>query len=132
MGGLMKVIPFLGVAFVIAGLTSLGLPGLSGFAAEMTIFFGAFENPDLFSRVLTVLAISSIVITAVYILRMIGKFLQGPLYTPEHAEFNDAYWYEKLAIVVLIAGIVYIGSFPLGVSEIISDSFNHFSTQLSR
>ena len=46
MGGLMKVMPFLGVVYVIAGLASLGLPGLSGFVAEMTIFVGAFQHPD--------------------------------------------------------------------------------------
>ena len=67
MGGLMKVIPFLGVAFVIGGLASLGLPGLSGFAAEMTIFVGAFENGDLFRRILTIASITAIVSTADYL-----------------------------------------------------------------
>lgn len=122
MGGLMKVIPFLGVSFVIAGLASLGLPGLSGFAAEMTIFFGAFENSDLFRRVLTVVAISSIVVTAVYILRMVGKFLYGPMQNKEHLVLTDAVWYEKLAVVILIAGIVYIGMFPLGLSNLLHES----------
>jgi NADH-quinone oxidoreductase subunit M len=122
MGGLMKVIPFLGVSFVIAGLASLGLPGLSGFAAEMTIFVGAFENADLFRRVLTIVAVSSIVVTAVYILRMVGKFLFGPMQNREHLASIDAVWYEKLAVVILIAGIAYIGMFPLGLSNLISDS----------
>jgi NADH-quinone oxidoreductase subunit M len=78
MGGLMKVIPFLSVCYVIAGLASLGLPGLSGFVAEMTIFVGAFQHTDVFHRVVTILAVSSIVITAVYILRVIAIFLLGP------------------------------------------------------
>ncbi len=43
----MKIMPFLSVAYVIAGLASLGLPGFSGFVAEMTIFVGAFQHPDL-------------------------------------------------------------------------------------
>ena len=73
MGGLMKVMPFLSVCFVIAGLASLGLPGLSGFVAEMTVFVGSFEHTDTFHRVFTIVACSSIVITAVYILRMVGK-----------------------------------------------------------
>src|SRR5574344_1184120 len=46
MGGLMKIMPFLSVCYVIAGLASLGLPGLSGFVSEMTIFMGAFEHTD--------------------------------------------------------------------------------------
>lgn len=132
MGGLMKVIPFLGVAFVIAGLASLGLPGLSGFAAEMTIFVGSFENSDIFRRVLTILAISSIVATAVYILRMVGKFLYGPMQDPHHERLTDAVWFEKLAVIVLIAGIVYIGSFPLGLSNMLNDSLGNVITQLTR
>ena len=84
MGGLMKVIPFLGVAYVIAGLASLGLPGLSGFVAEMNIFFGAFEHPDTFHRVATIIAVISIVITAVYILRVIAILLLGPIRDPHY------------------------------------------------
>ena len=132
MGGLMKVLPFLGVAFVIAGLASLGLPGLSGFAAEMTIFVGSFENADFFRRIMTVLAISSIVSTAVYILRMVGKFLYGPMQDKHHAELTDAVWFEKLAVVLLIAGIVYIGSFPLGLSDMIHESLGGVMVQLAR
>ena len=122
MGGLMKVMPFLGVAFVIAGLASLGLPGLSGFVSEMTIFIGSFEHADLFRRVLTIIAISSIVVTAVYILRMVGKFLYGPIQNEQHAALTDAVWYEKLAVVILIAGIAYIGMFPLGLSNMLNQS----------
>ena len=65
MGGLMTIMPFLGVGYVIAGLASLGLPGLSGFVAEMSIFVGSFQHADMFHRVLTVMACCSIVITAV-------------------------------------------------------------------
>ena len=53
LSGLMKVMPFLAVGYVIAGLANLGLPGLSGFVAEMTIFNGAFMNADTFHRVVT-------------------------------------------------------------------------------
>ena len=48
LGGLMKIMPFLSVGYVIAGLANLGLPGFSGFIAEMTIFNGSFENADTF------------------------------------------------------------------------------------
>jgi len=123
MGGLMKIIPFLGVGFVVAGLSNIGVPGFSGFVAEMTIFVGAFEHDDLFSRILTIAAVTSIVIGAVYILRTIGKFLYGPLQDPEHGKLDDARWYERLAVITLVAGIVYLGSFPTGISEMINNSF---------
>ena len=83
LSGLMKVMPFLAVGYVIAGLANLGLPGLSGFVAEMTIFNGAFMNDDTFHRVVTIIACTSIVITAVYILRVVGKIIYGTC-TDEH------------------------------------------------
>ena len=120
MSGLMKVIPFASVCYVIAGLASLGLPGLSGFVAEMTIFVGAFENADLFHRILTIVATCSIVITAVYILRTIAIILQGPVKNEQHLSLADATWYEKISIVGLIIGIVALGIFPAFVSSIIN------------
>lgn len=132
MGGLMKIMPFLGVSFVIAGMASLGLPGLSGFISEMTIFFGSFEHTDTFRRVLTIGATSSIVVTAVYILRMVGKFLYGPVQDEHHLSLTDAVWYERAAVIILIAGIVYIGSFPLGLSDMINHSLGDVMAQLAR
>lgn len=120
--GLMKVIPFLSVCYVIAGLANLGLPGFSGFVAEMTIFVGAFENNDLFHRVFTVLAVSSIVITAVYILRLIGRSIYGEVENKEFLTLTDATWDEKFSVIVLIVCIVTIGVFPFLFSELISES----------
>ena len=122
MGGLMKVIPFLGVSFVIAGLGSLGLPSLSGFVAEMTIFVGSFQHTDLFHRVLTILACSSIVITAVYILRMVGKFLLGKMQDSHHEHLTDATWYERISVVTLLFFMFALGSAPYWASEMIHNS----------
>jgi NADH-quinone oxidoreductase subunit M len=122
MGGLMKVIPFLSVCYVIAGLASLGLPGLSGFVAEMTIFVGAFQHPDLFHRIVTVVAITSMVITAVYILRVIAILLLGPLKNPQFENFGDAKWYEKTSAIALILPVAAIGLAPFWLSSMIGVS----------
>jgi NADH-quinone oxidoreductase subunit M len=122
MGGLMRIMPFASVCYVIAGLASLGLPGLSGFVAEMTVFVGSFEHADLFRRILTVVATCSIVITAVYILRTVGKILYGPVVNEHHLSLSDASWYEKVSVVTLIAGIVFLGVLPSVASDIIRDS----------
>ena len=122
MGGLLKVIPFLGVAYMIAGFASLGLPGLSGFVAEMTIFVGAFEHTDLFHRFITIMAISSIVVTAVYILRVVGVLLLGPVKNDHFAHLPDARWYEKVSVVTLIVAVAGIGLFPLWLSNTIQES----------
>jgi NADH-quinone oxidoreductase subunit M len=122
MGGLMKIMPFASVCYVIAGLASLGLPGLSGFVAEMTIFVGSFQHVDLFHRAFTIAACCSIVITAVYILRTGGKILYGPVQDSHHNGMPDAAWYEKVSAVCLIVAIATIGMWPLGMSQLINDS----------
>jgi len=122
MGGLMKVMPFLGVVWVIAGLASLGLPGLSGFVAEMTIFVGAFQHVDTFHRVMTIVATSSIVITAVYILRVVGMLLFGPIKNDHFLHLKDAVWYERLSTVTLVLAIAAIGLAPLWLSDMINFS----------
>ena len=122
LNGLMRIIPFLAVGFAIAGLANLGLPGLSGFVAEMTIFVGSFQNADTFHRVLTIAATTSIVVAAVYILRMIGKILYGVNENPEHAKIHDAHWEERLAIIVLIVCIAGIGLAPSWISHMIENS----------
>jgi NADH-quinone oxidoreductase subunit M len=120
MGGLMKVMPFLGVAYVIGGLASLGLPGFSGFVAEMTIFVGAFQNVDTFHRVATIIVVSSIVVTAVYILRVVGILLLGKINNEHYEHLGDAKWHERLSTGVLIFGITAIGLAPLWLSEMIN------------
>lgn len=122
MGGLLKIMPFLSVCYVIAGMASLGLPGLSGFVAEMTIFVGAFQNADLLHRVFTILSISAIVVTAVYILRVVGQLLMGPVTNNHFDELKDATWFEKVTTVGLIAAIAGIGLSPLWLSDMIGDS----------
>jgi NADH-quinone oxidoreductase subunit M len=121
MGGLMKVIPFLSVIYVIAGLASLGLPGLSGFVAEMTIFVGSFQHTDTFHRIATIVAISSIVITAVYILRVVGTLLLGPITNNHYLELKDAQWFEKLSSVTLVVSIAIIGLTPFWLSDLIRE-----------
>lgn len=123
MGGMMHIMPYLGVGYIIAGLASLGLPGLSGFVAEMTIFFGSWLNSDIFRRVFTVIATTSIVITAVYILRVVGKLLFGPVQNEAHRKLTDATWFERLSTVTLMVAVAAIGCFPNFFVNIISNSF---------
>ncbi len=124
MGGLMKIMPFLCVCYVIAGMASLGLPGLSGFVAEMTIFVGSFEHADMFHRVFTILACCSIVITAVYILRVVGKILFGPVQDQHHLSLTDATWWERTSTVTLIISVAVIGCFPNFFESLIKFTFS--------
>jgi len=126
LGGLMKILPFIGAIYVITGMAYLGLPGFSGFVAEMNIFVGGFQHPDMFHRVLTVLAVSSIVVTAVYILRLVGKIMMGPLETNNVENLPKATWYEKTGILLLLIPVIAIGVAPLWLSDMIMDSIQPF------
>ena len=103
---------------MIAGLCSLGLPGFSGFVAEMTVFMGAWQNPDGFYRIATIISAASIVVTAVYILRATGRTIMGPI-SDEHALLGDATWNEKFAAGLLIVGILIIGLAPFLINQLI-------------
>jgi len=107
---------------VIAGLANLGLPGLSGFVAEMTVFVGSFQNTDTFHRTCTIIACTSIVITAVYILRVVGKILYGTPQNPEHLKLTDATWDERFAVICLIVAVAGLGLAPFWVSDLIHES----------
>jgi NADH-quinone oxidoreductase subunit M len=126
LGGLLKVIPFISAIYVIAGLASLGLPGFSGFVAEMNIFVGAFEHDNMFYRVVTIISISAIVVTAVYILRVVGMMLMGPIKNESYLTLEKVTWYEKFGILLLLIPIVAIGVAPFWLSETIMESLKPF------
>ena len=120
LGGLLKIMPFISTVFVLAGLCSLGLPGLSGFVAEMTVFIGSWQNPDKLYRLATILACASIVVTAVYILRAVGQTVMGPVTDNHYNNLGDAKWNERLAAVLLLAGILAIGVAPFWLHQLVS------------
>jgi NADH-quinone oxidoreductase subunit M len=132
LGGLMKIMPFISSVFFIAGLCSLGLPGFSGFVAEMNVFIGSWERAEVFYRVATIIACMSIVVTAVYILRATGTSLMGPILKKEYLELKDAAWNERLASGVLVAGIVLMGFAPFIVNELISPSTQQLMLNIQR
>lgn len=119
MGGLLKTMPFISTVLFITGLCSLGLPGLSGFVAEMTVFVGAWEHADTFHRIATIAACMSIVVTAVYILRAIGNVAMGPI-KESFKGLSDATWNEKLAAVILLAGILAVGTAPFWLQDLVN------------
>ncbi|MEO6315043.1 MAG: NADH-quinone oxidoreductase subunit M [Chitinophagaceae bacterium] len=132
LGGLLKIMPFISTVFVLAGLCSLGLPGLSGFVAEMTVFMGAWQHPDTLYRLATILACASIVVTAVYILRAVGQTVMGPVTDSHYNNLDDAKWNERLAAVLLLIGIVAIGIAPFWLSKLVTPGAEIIMQQLSK
>src|SRR6202012_2989562 len=98
----------------------LGLPGLSGFVAEITVFVGSWQHTGAAYRLATILACASIVITAVYILRATGQAIMGPVKEPQFKGLADATWSERLAGILLIAGIIAIGVAPFWLNDLLA------------
>jgi NADH-quinone oxidoreductase subunit M len=126
MGGLAKKIPWLATVFYIAGLASLGLPGLSGFVAETHVFIGGFFgnswSNNIVMKVLTVVATMSLVVTAVYVLRGLGKVFYGPIRNSHFEKLTDATVSERIATGLLTAVLIVLGLFPWFFIDMIESS----------
>ncbi|MCL2260348.1 MAG: NADH-quinone oxidoreductase subunit M [Fibromonadales bacterium] len=121
MGGLMKVMPLIGVGFVVAGFTGLGLPGLSGFAAELPIFIGSWQSDNIVVKVVAVLAILSITTTAVYVLQATNKMLNGPLNTMFEG-LPKVTVQEKIVLGIYFVCIFGMGLCPGWISKFLDTS----------
>jgi NADH-quinone oxidoreductase subunit M len=131
MGGLMKIMPFLSTAYVIVGLAGLGLPGLSGFVAEANVFVGAFANPAPLYRFCTVLAVLSIVVTAVYILRAVNGFVGGPV-IERFATLTDASPLEKIPVTILLFCLFGMGMLPGWIVNLVNEAVHPIYNNLMR
>jgi NADH-quinone oxidoreductase subunit M len=112
MSGLAARMPFIASVFMLAGLASLGLPGLAGFVAEFTTFIGAYGPYPL----ATILCVTTIALTAGYTLWRLGAVFFGPLGT-EWSVLGDAIWRERLAVGILAAATLLIGVMPNVVAD---------------
>ena len=88
----------------------------------MTIFVGSFANNDTFHRTATIIACTSIVVTAVYILRVVGKILYQKVANPHFEQLTDATWDERVAVMCLIFCVAGLGIAPLWASNVINDA----------
>ena len=105
--GLAKQMPVWAVFFVIAGLASFGLPGLSGFIAEVHIFIGAFRAYPIVGG----LAVFTAAITATYLLRMFARTFFGEA-DPRWSRVGEITWAEKAGATVLSISIFALGLWP--------------------
>lgn len=115
LGGLAGRMPLAAIALAIAGFASLGLPGLSGFAAEVLVFFGGFRSYPW----PTALAVLGIILAAGYILWMLERSLFGPT-RERFADLTDASLLEATPLALLVISIIVVGVYP----AILTDVFN--------
>jgi NADH-quinone oxidoreductase subunit M len=116
LGGVRKYMPLITIGFIVGGLVSLGMPLFSGFIAEFPIFMGLWsaEPAWLWANYawIAIIAAISIVITASYIIRIIGKVFFGAVPDELEGHIHDASPLDKLAVVLLAGIMIAMGVYP--------------------
>jgi NADH-quinone oxidoreductase subunit M len=123
--GLQKSAPILAGVFTVVMLSSIGLPGLNGFAGEFLILVGSF----LTMRWWTVVAASGVILAALYLLWAYQRVFHGE---PDeaNADVPDLSWREGLVMAPLLGLIVFLGVFPKPVLERIEPSVDRLITHI--
>jgi NADH-quinone oxidoreductase subunit M len=121
LGGLASSIPFISGILLVAGMASLGLPGLSGFVGEFLSFLGLYAT----MKGIATAGILGIILAAVYVLRAVLQITFGK--RPESmAGFRDARLIEAVPMIVLVAFIVLLGVYPAVLSHPLNQSLVGF------
>src|SRR6185436_19051007 len=108
LGGLMKKMPFIGTALVIAAMAGCGLPGFANFAGELLTLFGAWKALPPF---VVVAAWGALVVGAIYMLRAVRNILHGPVAEGLPA-VQDANLWRKVPFALLMASLILFGVAP--------------------
>ncbi len=115
LGGLARNLPFVAVTFIIGGMASMGMPGLSGFVAEFQVLTGTWETYP----VIAVISLLGIVITAAYIMRVSYTVFFGDL-KPEYEDIPPASMIERIPLVAMAAILIIVGIFPSVLLNVIN------------
>jgi NADH-quinone oxidoreductase subunit M len=107
-GGTAVRMPVFAGFFLVTMLSSAGLPGLNGFVGEILCFFGIFTA----NKVLAALAVSTVILSAAYLLWLYRRAMQGPFKGPHDKSFRDLDRRELVVLVPIVILIVFMGLFP--------------------
>ncbi|MEY2672160.1 MAG: hypothetical protein RLZZ508_37 [Actinomycetota bacterium] len=119
-GGVAKVAPLLAGAFLLAGLSSLALPGMSSFVSEFLVLTGTFTRYP----VPAIIATTGIVLAALYILLMIQRTMTGEPSEAVRNSVGELNTREKVAIAPVIAIILVLGFFPQIVLNVVNPTID--------
>ncbi|MBC7870403.1 MAG: NADH-quinone oxidoreductase subunit M, partial [Chitinophagaceae bacterium] len=131
LGGFIKKMPWVGFAFIVGGLTSMGMPGLSGFVAEFPIFtgmwaasqdivlrIGSFELTNYYA-VIVIIAAIGIVITAAYVLRVTGQVFFGEFDEKRYPDVGDITITDRAILLLLGIPLIILGLAPFVMAPMI-------------
>jgi NADH-quinone oxidoreductase subunit M len=123
MSGLAQITPWIAATFLVASLSSIGLPGLNNFVGEFLVILGAFGA----DRWLGAFAVSGVVFGAVYLLWAYQRTFHGPA-SERHRGLIDMVPREFAAVVPIVAAMVFIGVYP----KVVLDRINPTSDGVVR
>ncbi len=121
LGGIRKVMPLVTLAFIVGGLVSMGMPLFSGFVAEFPIFMGLWTSYPW----IAIIAAISIVITASYIIRIIGRVFFGELPQEFTDHLHDVSVLDKIALVLLSFVLILLGVYPQIMVPLVQTGVNN-------
>lgn len=126
LGGLAKAAPRLAFLFGLAGMASIGLPGLANFSGEVLVFLSGFNNygGDFFSpvQVATILALWGVVLSAVYMLRAYRQTFQGPVVGNTSSERVDDFGlFCQIPAGILAISLLIVGIYPNSLLQFLDE-----------
>ena len=119
LGGLLRELPFIGAALMMAAFAACGLPGFANFAGEVTVLFGAWKA---FPHVTILACWGALIIGAIYMLRAMRNILHGPLAETWVSVSDAPHIWRRAPFIVLLAGLVVFGCFPRLLTDKITPS----------
>jgi NADH-quinone oxidoreductase subunit M len=137
-GGLAKIVPAYALFFVVLALASVGLPTTSGFTGEFLALMGYFVSAwprfvqgEQLPLVLSVTAVSGVVLGALYMLWLAQRLLFGAVKAP-HQPFADLNGRERAILVCLVAAIFWLGIFPAGPMQKSELAARHYQSLVTK
>jgi NADH-quinone oxidoreductase subunit M len=112
LGGIVQVTPWLAGAYVVAMLSSIGLPGLNNFVGEFLVLLGTFSV----DRVLASIAILGVILSAIYMLWSYQRTFQGPA-KERWGRLPDLSWREGAIVAPIVVVMLWIGLHPAPILE---------------
>jgi len=124
-GGVQKIAPIMSGFLLVAGLSSLSLPGLAPFISEFMVLAGTYTR----SIPAAVIATLGIVLAAMYILIMYQRTMTGPL-SDDARGVTDLVVHEKVALAPMVVLIVGLGFFPQPLLNVINPAIDSVASHV--
>jgi NADH-quinone oxidoreductase subunit M len=131
-GGIASVVPIFSIFFMIATLSSIGLPGLNGFVGEFLILIGTFSVNKIYAKTYAIVAGVGIILGAVYMLWMFRRVMFGPLTRPENQEIADLNKREIFVMLAVTVLMIWIGIAPRTFTQKTDASVQAFLQHMQR